>query len=200
MAGDSLNPDSAITTFLLKASAIFTAILVIVAFLKKVYKSFKNVWHLADRIKTISDELAPENKKGIKEIVDELAKTVYRVENRQLVKEYREKVVLQESSLIFFEFDANGDLIWANQQYCDLAGRPLSELLGKGWENTVIQEDRERIHTEFKRSVKDKRNFESQYTIFNLKYEKKIKVSSRVVAVKNNDTSLLGWIGIMKII
>jgi len=58
-----------------------------------------------------------------------------------------------------------GERTWANKAYLTLTGRPLAEVTGWGWVNTIHPEERERIRAQWVQAVTEKRNFEETYRI-----------------------------------
>lgn len=200
LSPDQFPPDTFSTEmWLLKLSGMIGAIFVIFKFFKKAYSGIKDVINTASRVKHIVHELAPENGKSLKDIVINMKDTVKAVNHRQILTEHRERAVLQESSFMMFEFDESGALKWANKQYCTFTGRAIEELTERGWENTITQEDRDRVIKEFSGAEKSDRDFESKYTIINAKTQTAHKVVCRATVIKDNSTSeAIGWIGIVK--
>jgi PAS domain S-box-containing protein len=200
LSPDQFPPDSfSSEMWLLKLSGMIGAMFVIFKFFKKVYAGVKDIFNTASRVKHIINELAPENGKSLKDIVLNMKDTVKAVNHRQILTEHRERAVLQESSFMMFEFNEVGALKWANKQYCTFTGRTIEELHDRGWENTISQEDRERVIKEFSGAERSDRDFESKYTIINEKTQVAHKVICRATVIKDSSTNeAIGWIGIVK--
>jgi two-component system sensor histidine kinase UhpB len=62
-----------------------------------------------------------------------------------------------------FETDANGDCLYVNQRWCDIAGMPLENALGKGWASALYPEDRARVSAEWYRAVAGRKPFQAEY-------------------------------------
>ncbi len=200
LSPDQFPPETFSTEmWLLKISGAIGAIFVILKFFNKMYNGIKDIVNTASRVKHIVNELAPENGKSLKDIVLNMKDTVKAVNHRQILTEHRERAVLQESSFMMFEFNEIGALKWANKQYCTFTGRAIEELIDRGWENTISQEDRERVVNEFSGAEVSDRDFESKYTIINAKTQVAHKVLCRATVIKDHSTSeAIGWIGIVK--
>ena len=184
--------------WLLKISALIGAFFVVIKFIKKIWTFLQDLVSTTSKIKILAETIVPERGETLKESILNMKSTIESINKRQLFTEHRERAVLQESSIMIFEFDGKGNLTWANKSYVNLTGRSLDELLDRGWENTISQDDRDRVVKEFRGAEVSDRDFESKYSILNAKTSSIIKIICRATVIKNTPNEAIGWIGIIK--
>jgi PAS domain S-box-containing protein len=62
-----------------------------------------------------------------------------------------------------FHTSATGDCLYVNQRWCEIAGITAQEAVGKGWSAQIHPEERERVLTEWYRSVALNLPFKAEY-------------------------------------
>ena len=69
----------------------------------------------------------------------------------------------QVSPVGIFRTDAEGDYIYVNDRWCDIAGMPMEIALGKNWADAVRSEERESVVRKWYGSVRGNRPFNLEY-------------------------------------
>ncbi|MEA5465005.1 EAL domain-containing protein [Leptothoe sp. PORK10 BA2] len=120
-----------------------------------------------DQVITIDFSLRP--------VVDEVGEVILIIpEGRDISDRKRIETALQESQNHYaslavavpvgiFRTNAQGDCIYVNQRWCDIAGIPLELALGTGWIKAIHVNDRERIAQEWYQAAQKKQIFQSEY-------------------------------------
>jgi len=84
------------------------------------------------------------------------------------------EAALRESALIFhtlaqvspvgiFRTDTNGDCVYVNERWCEIAGMSAEAALGRGWARAIHREDRDQVFAEWYQSAKENRPFTMEY-------------------------------------
>ena len=131
-------------------------------------------------------------KNGGSSMRDSINKIILEVnENTNLTKSIRSRQMwlLDTKSEPLFEADKFGGITWANASLCNLTGRPISDLLGARWRNSISEDKREQTINLWEKSVNEKRNFEHSIEITNKSGE---KISSLCIATISEDGSYIG--------
>jgi PAS domain-containing protein len=93
-----------------------------------------------------------------------------------------------------FITDGDGMLVWANTAFLNIVSRPLEDLLGNGWQNSIHQDDRNNVRVEWSSACKESRPFDFVFRVF--KYEQNESFYIRCSARGDSST---GFIGILEI-
>ena len=94
--------------------------------------------------------------------------------------------------------DAHGTCTNANKALCKLFGAQENEMLGLGWTNFVIEEDKERIVDEWQANIEFGNEIISSYTVQNKETGKLTKVQYRALIMRDNDNSIISTIGVVE--
>jgi PAS domain-containing protein len=113
---------------------------------------------LLERIKLIADQLIPDSGNSFRDVIDRVDVNVAQTAARLLSS-------LEESDRCMWEADVGGAWTWANSAFLRLAERPLSDVLGYGWSNTIHIADRDRVVLDWGKAVKELRNFEESFRL-----------------------------------
>jgi PAS domain S-box-containing protein len=62
-----------------------------------------------------------------------------------------------------FRVDAQGDFVYVNERWCEIAGLPADNALGDGWVKAMHPDDRENYYAEWYKSVREKRPFNAEF-------------------------------------
>ena len=84
------------------------------------------------------------------------------------------EAALRESELVFhtlaqvspvgiFRTDTNGDCVYVNERWCEIAGMSAEAALGKGWARAIHREDRDQVFAEWYQSAQENRPFKMEY-------------------------------------
>lgn len=185
---DSL-PD--IENWLIKMAAFIAAILTFSGFLYKLYGWIKSLVTMGSKIQRILSQLESNGGESLRDAIN-------RIESRQIKSEQKEKAVLHESAIAFFEIDTAGDIIWVNKAYKNMTGKVFSELEGREWLSTVSERDRERVHNLWNACVEKKRDFDIAYMMTNEATESQFQITCHAYLIKNPKEEISGWFGVIK--
>lgn len=62
-----------------------------------------------------------------------------------------------------FATDAQGDCVFVNDRWCEIAGISPTQALGKGWSEAIHPDDREHVFAEWYAAAREKREFALEY-------------------------------------
>src|SRR3990172_10689727 len=109
--------------------------------------------------------LAPAVLRALREVEE-------RVERKRADEALRESerkyhALAELSPVGIFRTDAEGDCTYINERWQKITGLTLEEVLGKGWEQSLHPDDRNRISEEWYQAVREHRPFKSEYRFLN---------------------------------
>jgi PAS domain S-box-containing protein len=93
-----------------------------------------------------------------------------------------------------FRTDPNGDGIYLNDRWCQIAGMTAAEALGGNWARALHPDDRERVATEWYASVQERRPFQLECRFQN-KDGATTWVLCQSAAESNIDGEITGYVG-----
>jgi PAS domain S-box-containing protein len=128
-------------------------------------EQYKTVMRVHGQVDLIFKELTPNGGGSIKDKVNLMAKEI--TANTQMTEQifYRQRWMMDHRQEAIFEAQDTGEISWVNKPYCNLTGRDSTDLLGHNWKNTIHEEDRERVVSNWEACIKDARQFEDEYRI-----------------------------------
>jgi len=146
-------------------------------FIETIWKQSSPIWVDGKRIGTLEVyylEEKPECEEGpflkgerdlLNALAGRLGKTIQR---RRTEEDLRKSEILfqtlaQVSPVGIFRTDAQGDFVYVNERWYEIAGISSGQALGRGWAQAIHPEDRERVSVEWYGSVKEKRAFKLEY-------------------------------------
>jgi len=190
---------------ILALGSIFGAIGYFLKLLHNIYKKLQEKYHhlelIHNKVEKIFEEITPNHGSSIKDKVNKMAERMVAIEenlskNNNLTEKMfnRQRWMLDNDETAVFESDLNGKCIWANTKYLKLTKRHLNEVLGNGWKNIIIPEDRERVVENWESCVKDGRDSEDNFCIADSEGNRyKVFCSA-------HKTESCGYIGCLKIL
>lgn len=105
----------------------------------------------------------------LKDAIDNLQKSVLRIEQRQIMGEQRTKALMNsDPTKNFFEANEKGECLWASVGYLRLTGKSLEDVRGNGWIGVIAPEDRKRVVEEWSDAVTQNRDFQSRYRMLSV--------------------------------
>lgn len=115
--------------------------------------------------------------------------------NVDLDKAYGIDITLADSlSVGLFYTDLNGQCLYANNKWLDIAGLTIDEALADGWSDAIHIDDRERVYSEWIESVKNDQQFISEY-----RFQTRDKTTTWVIGqsnkYKDRDGNITGYVG-----
>ena len=108
---------------------------------------------LSDQMNVLMNEFSPNGGSSMRDLMN-------RVEKELFLSNERQRARMLDAPEMIFETDDVGNCIWVNRTYSRAVGRSLTELLGRGWVNGIVETDREKVVDEWYKSVEEDREFE----------------------------------------
>ncbi len=134
------------------------------------------------RIKGIEDLLKKRNEELL------IAK-IFAEENEEKFKAYTQFLPIG-----VYTTNANGECVYANNKWLEIAGLTLEESLGKGWMNALYEDDKEFISFNWEKSVEANGNWTYEYRFIN-KEGKITWVEANAKPLYNKENHLTGYLG-----
>ncbi|WP_269744600.1 PAS domain S-box protein [Chamaesiphon minutus] len=139
-------------------------------------------------------------------IFDETGKVVMLIpEGRDITDRKRTEAALKSSEARFralltaapvgiFQADLEGNYLFVNQKCAQLMGLSESEVLDRGWVNTIHPEDRDRVFEEWYGAIRSEREFASEYRF--LTSQGRVNwISSTAIAIRDEAGNITGYLG-----
>lgn len=134
------------------------------------------------QVKTLNDQLASE--------VDERR----RAEEALRASEERFWTLAQLSPVGIFQTDGEGNFLYVNERWCEIAGLVQADALGQGWARSMHPDDRDRVLTEWHEATEHAVPFKAEY-----RFQRTDGGTSWVLgeaAVQRNDSGkVTGYVG-----
>ena len=134
---------------------------------------------IALNLQEVSKELKPNGGGSIKDQVKQIATDV-----KTICVERDATFLLSKEPM--FKNDEHGYCILANNALCQLYGVSQEQLLGLGWLNYIIEEDKERIKEEWLNVIETGTEIASYYTIINQVTDEEVPIKYRAIINKHN--------------
>ncbi|MEB3338132.1 MAG: GAF domain-containing protein, partial [Leptolyngbyaceae bacterium] len=93
-----------------------------------------------------------------------------------------------------YRTDAEGNCIYVNERWCQIAGITAEEALGPSWSAALHPEDRPLVWTEWNRAIESHTPFQLEYR-FRQPSGKVIWVFGQAVAERQDDGTITGYVG-----
>lgn len=107
------------------------------------------------------------------------------------------RVLIEVFNIAAFETSADGSCTWTSDRWQELTGISLDDSLGDGWVTGIAPEDRDRVYKEWKSSVRDKRMFEIQYSIYNGSKDLRTTIRGNGLAVRDSEHNVIKYLGML---
>ena len=117
-----------------------------------VLKAIKEYNSLIGKVDAIFEEIKPNGGKSIKD-------TVNKIDAKLTLVSERQRAMAADDTAARFETDPHGNCIWVNRTYTRLVQRNPSELMGKGWQNAIAQQDRDDVVNKWYKAAEDNIEF-----------------------------------------
>lgn len=142
-------------------------------------KAISHIEVISFQLQEVSKELKPNGGGSIKDQVKQIATDV-----KTICVERDATFLLSKEPM--FKNDEHGYCILANNALCQLYGVSQEQLLGLGWLNYIIEEDKERIKEEWVNVIETGTEIASYYTIINQITNEEVPVKYRAIINKHN--------------
>lgn len=108
--------------------------------------------------------------------------------------ELRFKTLTGYAPVGIFQSDTNGNCLFVNERWCELAGMTAGEARGQGWAAAIHPDDRERVANEWYAEVGKRRKFSSEYR-FRRPDGEVSWLAGRAIALTDDSGTVIGYIG-----
>jgi PAS domain S-box len=108
--------------------------------------------------------------------------------------EKRYATLAEVSPVGIFHTDTEGNCLYVNQRWCEIAGLTGEEAMAKGWSRAIYSEDRIPVFQNWENSAKNQVQFNSEYRL--QRPDGKITwVYGQAAAEINSDGEIIGYVG-----
>lgn len=157
---------------------------------EKLAKAIEHIDTIAFSLEEVSKELKPNGGGSIKDQVKQIALDV------KTIRVERD-ATFHLSKDAMFKSDEKGFCVLANSSLCNIYGTTPDQMLGLGWLNFVVEDDRERIKDEWFSAIESGKEILSYYTIINQETRRKIGVRYKAIINRDN-IGIISVIGIVE--
>lgn len=125
-----------------------------------------------------------------------LTNALKRMETEKALQESerRYSTLAKISPVGMFQTDISGNCLYANEQWCQIAGMPVQESLGPGWSAAIHPEDRQYIFSEWNRAIQFKIPFLAEYR-FQRPDGSITWVLGQAIAERDNSDKITSYVG-----
>lgn len=162
--------------------------------LSPVWKTIKYIKDVFSKVDTaipvlfdIAHEFRPNGGNSLRDVLN-------RLEVAFLKTQYKTRLILDHLSIGVFETDANGNCLWVNTAWTEIASRTLEEAKGTGWLLSIHQDDRDAVFHEWKSSIEQMRDFNLTYRFVD-NDGKVTKVKGSSTAIRDKEGAIIAYIG-----
>lgn len=93
-----------------------------------------------------------------------------------------------------YETDTQGNCLFVNDRWCELAGLTPDQAAGKGWTNALFEEDRNRVFEAWQNAVENRAEFQEEYR-FQKPFGEIIWLSGRAIELNDETGTPRGYLG-----
>lgn len=104
------------------------------------------------------------------------------------------RTLLLNAPVGIFETDKDGNCVFVNNRWCELAGMTSKKAQGQGWVKALHPEDKERVFNEWYDAARKKKEFLSEYR-FKTSKGKITWLHGSAVSLLDNDGKNVGYLG-----
>lgn len=153
-------------------------------------KKLETVPKLETDVNEIKLQLRTNGGTSLKDAVNRIEQTLGDVREDVAILKGRESARMYLDAQPTFECDANGYSTALNKALLDIVGLDIDEAIGYGWLKAVKPIDQDRVQREWESSVRNGREFNSNYTFINQITHKETKVHGRARIERGKDDIL----------
>jgi PAS domain S-box-containing protein len=114
---------------------------------------------------------------------------------QELQASQRRYATLTEVSPVgIFHINTQGECLYVNQRWCEIAGLSPEEALGNGWIKAIHREDRERVSQQWHQAAQQKKQFQCEYR-FQHPDSTIIWVYGQATAERNSSGVTIAYVG-----
>ena len=117
----------------------------------------------------------------------------YRIRAALVRSEKKYQTLTTVSPVGVFYTDANGDCLYVNEKWCEIAGMSAKQAEGQGWINALHPDDKERIFEKWNESTQSGKPFKLEYRF--QQAGKVRNVLGQAIAEQGSDGEIVGYVG-----
>lgn len=156
----------------------------------------KEIAEVKTQVENIRSELIFENNLSLRQKIELFGDSLKVLKDVWTIEINTRRAMFRSSEVAIFECDKDGNCIWVNDAYEELASRSLDDVRGKGWRSQIHDEDRYKVIKEWERCVSEKRDFTMRYRYSTKKQIFLVLVAA--VCIKDEQDNLLSFVGTVK--
>lgn len=176
--------------------------------LKPMFRLFNAIYESPSRIESLDSKISKEHA-ALNSKLDILIKEfkpnggtslkdqINRLEVAVSISESQRMLLLNSVPNGIWTSDVNGRYTWVNDYMRKATSANSSDFLGDNWENLIYPEDRQKVAEEWDRAIKQQRDFNLHYRMYNLKTNSAIEVHGVATPARNFDGKIIGWNGVV---
>ncbi|MEO1391647.1 MAG: PAS domain S-box protein [Cyanobacteria bacterium J06634_5] len=159
-----------------------------------------------------SRQWTPQNTQLLQRVATQLGIAIqqaelYQTTRRELVERRRVQQALQASEERFrslsafapvgiYQTDLNGQCIYTNAKWQEIAGLTLEESLGESWARAIHPDDREKVFKMWTRFVAGESDFSLEFRFFKQSEQEERWVFGRAIAMQSPTGETIGYVGV----
>lgn len=117
-----------------------------------------------------------------------------RTEEALQQSEERFRLLVNASPVGIFQTDTQGDCLFVNSRWLEMAGLSLGEVQGKGWSQALHPADRDQVFQQWYEATQAEREFSSEYR-FRTPQGRVTWLQSNAVVIRDADGNPIGYLG-----
>ncbi|MGD1864941.1 MAG: PAS domain S-box protein [Phormidesmis sp.] len=159
-----------------------------------------------------SRQWTPQNTQLLQQVATQLGIAIqqaelYQTTRRELIERRRVQQALQASEERFrslsafapvgiYQTDLNGQCIYTNAKWQEIAGLTLEESLGDSWAQAIHPDDREKVFKAWTRFVAGDGDFSLEFRFFKEPEQEERWVFGRAIAIQSPTGETIGYVGV----
>jgi PAS domain S-box-containing protein len=150
----------------------------------------------------IPDQFKPNGGSSLRDIIDRIHHDLVVLKKKIIYLDGENKAIMSflgesQPPIIFWEADKNGEWISISKKWLELTSLDLKTSLGWGWLNAICEDYRDKVLELWTDSIQQKREFHSEFNIYNYLTDKEISVECHSVVVRDEFNEPLYYVGIV---
>ena len=189
-----------IVTVVLIVASSFVALLLASRFQRVVSEPISHLVKTAKAISLQKDYTIRAEKHGGDELgllvqgFNEMLEEIQSRDTALQASELRFRTLTSHAPVGIFQTDRQGNCLFVNERWCEVAGMTPDEAKGTGWARALHPQDRERVFSEWYDAAKGGHPFASEYR-FGTPQGKVTWLYGSAIALRNEAEEIMGYIG-----
>lgn len=157
--------------------------------IKPLYMWIRSTQEIFDKLEIIHYQLVPNSGASIKDALN-------RIEARQLMFESRNRALLLDSQIGYWESDKDGNCIWCNRALTRFLGRTIEQIKGSGWGASIHPPIREKVMKEWAEAVHEQREYDEPNMIYTTPDGDITHCRTRAYPIMDANNQVQGYLGV----